>query len=802
MFEIDIVVNDDQDNPFAGERKSPVGHLALIGNALPRRCGLATFTSHVADALRARFPSMRLDHYAMDDGSDVTYPDDIRTIDAGSSEAYLDAAAAIEASGADAIWLQHEYGIFGGMAGSHIMELLGATDLPLILTFHTVLESPSSEEEAVLRRLLARADHVIVMADQGRAILKRRYGADLRRVSVIPHGVPDRPKSRPDDRKAAFGWEGRRVLMTFGLLAPDKGIRHMIEAMPAIVAAYPDVLYEVVGATHPNLIKHEGEQHRQSLVDRAAELGVADNVRFVDAFVEQEELLDMLQAADVYVTPYLNMAQVTSGTLSYAVSVGMPVVSTPYVHAKELLGDGTGVIVPKADSEALATAIIDLLSDDERRASIADAAYKAGRSMLWPRVVERALSPLAGYRRPEPAQVGERPVPTIPLDAIRRMSDGVGMLQHGVFGIADRHHGYCIDDNARALLAMVLRGNGPDEQQLASSYAAFVDHGWNADTGRFRNFMGFDRRWLEDVGSDDSNGRTLWAIGLTAARAPWHGIQQWAEAMFDRVAPHVLELDSPRTRAFAALGADEYLALKPGHDLSIELMRRCGEQLLRCHAAASRPDWNWFEPVLSYDNARLSEALIRVGRRLDDERMLDLGLSTLEWLVDHQTGPRGAFRPVGSNGFGREYAPSLAFDQQPLEAAATIDAAATAFAATGDVKWRTVAQHAFGWFFGDNDAGAPLADLTDGGCYDGLMASGINRNQGAESILALQLAALTMRTMGKGQVRAGQSVGKATETPPSPLSPEVHDSVLSPSAPFDGGPFAGRRAPVPSGVAG
>ena len=747
----------DSDVVAAGPRQAPVRRLALIGNALPRKCGLATFTSHVADALRQRYPGLILDHYAIDDGTNVTYPHDVETIRLESIADYRDAAGRIEESGAGAIWLQHEYGIFGGDAGAHILDLLYSTSLPVIATLHTVLEKPNPAERAVFERLLARVDHLIVMASHGADILRRVYGVAPHRISLIPHGVPDRPFRDPETLKARFGWQRRRVLMTFGLLAPDKGIQHMIEAMPAIVAAHPDALYVVVGATHPNLVRREGERYRESLMERASELGIAGHVRFFDAFVEQEELLDMLQASDVYVTPYLNMAQVTSGTLSYAVAVGKPVVSTPYLHARELLADDHGVIVKPADPAALAKAVGGLLDDDRLRASVARRAYGRGRTMLWSRVVERALAPLAGGTS-HTRHRGERRTTVLPLTAVERMSDGTGILQHGIHNIADRRHGYCIDDNARALILAVRRGRADPEgkvAELASTYAAFLQHGWNEDRRRFRNFMSFERIWLEPVGSEDSNGRTLWALGVTAARSPWPGIREWAQTLFEHSGRTMGPLDARRARAFAALGAHALLKRVPDHDLALEMMCTAGACLMKSHRAARREGWEWFEPDLAYDNARLCEGLLRAGEVLGDRAMIEAGLATLDWLVGVQTGPRGSFRPVGSNGFGRPYALPLAYDQQPLEAAATIDAAATAFTITGDERWERVARDAFGWFFGDNDGGIPLADVATGGCFDGLMATGINRNQGAESILAVQLAAATMTDVF-GAVRTGQ----------------------------------------------
>jgi len=756
MFDFDIlpVAGDDR----AAERRgtTPFRHLALIGNALPRKCGLATYTSHVADALRDLYPGMTVDHYAMDDGTGVFYPGSIHTIDAELVDDYQAAAERIEASGAEAIWLQHEFGIFGGASGSHILELIGATDLPLILTLHTVLELPDEGQEVVLKRLIARADRVIVMSSTGADILKRRYGVSPERLRTIPHGVPDRPLTDPDRLKARFGWEGRKVLMTFGLLAPSKGIRHMIEAMPAIVSEHPEALYEVVGATHPNLVRKEGERHRRMLMDAAHELGVEDHVHFIDRFVEQEELLDMLQAADIYVTPYLNMAQVTSGTLSYAFAVGKPIIATPYIHAREILGEGHGVLVPPSDAIALATAALDLLSDDSLRGKIGRAAYEDGREMLWPRVVEESLARLPA----KPRLVASHPaVPrpsTLPLDAIERMSDSIGMMQHAVYSVPDRNHGYCIDDNARALMTMVRRGDDRRAESLASTYAAFIQHGWNPANGRFRNFMAYDRRWLEDSGSEDSNGRTIWALGMTAARSPWPELRDWACKLFDGTASIAAEFGALRARAFAALGGFEILSRRADHELARSLLRDAGELLLQAHGQYARDDWNWFEPSLAYDNGRLPEALIRAGQTLENDQMLKLGLSTLDWLRVRQSSPRGAFRPVGCKSFCRPYAAPLAFDQQPLEATATVDAAAAAFEFSGESKWRQMAQDAFAWFFGNNDAAMPMANASDGSCFDGLMATGINRNQGAESILSLHLAAQTVREAFGTSKQAGQ----------------------------------------------
>ncbi|MDE0879668.1 MAG: glycosyltransferase family 4 protein, partial [Sphingomonas bacterium] len=503
---------------------APIEHVALIGNFLPRQCGLATFTTDVFKAMRDRFPEIQVDVYAMDDHPGrYDYPPEVTgSIPQDNLSAYVDTARLIDESGAQAIWVQHEYGIYGGAAGDHILTLLDRTTLPVIVTLHTVLEKPSADERRVLEGLLRRASKIVVMAERGREILARVYGASGRQIVMIPHGVPDRPFVDPDTMKERFGWAGRDVVLTFGLLAPGKGIETIIEALPAVTATRPETLYVVLGATHPNLVAHEGEKYRDALKALAAEKGVAANVEFIDAFVEHDELIEYLEAADVYATPYLNPAQITSGTLSYAVGVGKPVVSTPYVHATEILADGHGVLVPFRDDAAFAREIGALLANTRDRKRLAERAYARGRTMIWPRLAEAMLAETEVAVAAQPLRIS-KPVaaPTIlapDLSAVERMSDATGMLQHSIYSVPDRRHGYCIDDNARALMLMSALPDLDDERRdkWMTIYASFVQYAWNPDERRFRNFMNFDRTWCEDVGSEDSNGRAIWALGVTA----------------------------------------------------------------------------------------------------------------------------------------------------------------------------------------------------------------------------------------------------------------------------------------------
>ena len=743
-----------------------IDRIALIGNFLPRKCGIATYTTDIFRALNAAFPNLDVDVYAMDDvAGGYDYPPEVTgTIAQQDRVAYLDAARAIEASGAKAIWLQHEYGIFGGTAGDHILALLDRVQLPVIVTLHTVLDKPNADQRRVMEALLRRAARVIVMAERGRETLRRVYGAETRRVAVIPHGVPDRPFADPAAFKERFGWNGRNVVLTFGLLAPNKGIETMIAAMPAIVAQQPNALYVVLGATHPHLVAHEGEAYRDRLRAQADDLGVGDNVQFVDAFVEHDELIDYLQAADVYVTPYNNPEQVTSGTLSYAVGVGKAVVSTPYVHATEILADGHGVLVDFGDSAAFAREISALLTSDRNRLALSQRAYARGRTMLWQRLAERSMAEIAAMVAARPKRLPRAAAPAAlapDIAAVERMSDATGMLQHAIHSVPDRRHGYCIDDNARALMLLcrIPELDPIVRDKWTTVYAAFVQYAWNADKRRFRNFMNYDRTWCEETGSEDSNGRALWALGVTARDAHERKHREWADKLYDETASLALELESPRAHGFAMLGAAAMLEAHAGHALSQTILTRFGEELVALLEAARRPDWTWFEVVLAYDNARLPEALIRGGIALGRDDFVKVGIDTLDWIISRQTSPEGRFRAVGSESFGRVYAEPLPFDQQPLEAQATVDACCAAFDATGDRRWVTEAERAYHWYLGVNDLDLPLASAGDGGCFDGLTPIGLNRNQGAESILALQLSSVAISGLSKraGSVATGKS---------------------------------------------
>jgi hypothetical protein len=588
-----------------------------------------------------------------------------------------------------------------------------------------------------MRRLIARASQLMVMCQAGRDLLATRYGADAARISVIEHGAPNRPLRL--DREA--GADSHRTLLTFGLLGPGKGLETAIEALPAIVARHPHVVYRIAGVSHPNELRAHGERYRVGLQALADRLGVAEHIDWVDRFLEPDELTAMIQDCDIYLTPYPNLQQSTSGTLSYAVALGRAVVSTPYIHARELLSDTGGMLVEPNDPAAIANAVNGLLDDPAKLAALQLRTYRRGRKTIWRHFAGNSKAMLEAAIVPDACRAtGDLIMPG--LAAFDLLCDGTGMLQHGKGIVPDRNHGYCLDDNVRALmLTHRVRWRNPGEELTrASTFASFLQHAWNEDRRLFRNFMNFDRTWCEDVGSADSNGRAIWALGDCVAHSRIAPLRDWAMQAFDRFASIALDFTPPRSIAFAALGAAAVLRHDPGHDIAGRIIAKCGLVLDQLLGGERRPDWTWFEAIIGYDNPRLSQALIECGEVSGKPEWVQSGLESLRWVLAHQCSASGRFRPVGSESFGLER-DILPFDQQPLEAWAAIEACAAAFRNDdGKGPWLEHAQRAYRWFLGENDRNVALVDLQLGSCMDGVTPHGVNVNCGAESLLAFQLS--------------------------------------------------------------
>lgn len=740
-----------------------LGRIAFLGGFAPRRCGIATFTQDLCEAVALAAPQATSLAVAMNDRPEgYAYPERVRMeIPEKDLDAYRRAADQLNFENTDLLCVQHEFGIYGGEAGSHLLALLKEVRMPVVTTLHTVLAAPNPAQRAVMDELVKRSARVVVMARKGAEILEDVYGVPPEKIDVIAHGIPDIPFGDTRTAKPQFGVEGRTVLLTFGLLGPGKGIEFAIEALPEIVKFHPEVVYLVLGATHPHLVAREGERYRLGLERLAEDLGVKDHVIFHDRFVSLEDLAEFIGITDIYLTPYLNEAQITSGTLAYVFGAGKAVVSTPYWHAQELLAQGRGMLVPFRDSQAIATAVCAYLDHPELMESTRHEAFRMGRAMTWPAVAELYLASFSkacadGKVAARTAfaawTLGSRPADLPPrrLDHVARMSDGTGIFQHAIFSVPNYHEGYCTDDNARAfLLCVQLQELGtalPEAiEALCTSSLAFLAAALNPQC-RFRNFMSHGHAWLEEAGSEDSHARALWALGTGASRARDEGHRRLSRQLFEKGIDAIPGFTSPRAWAFTLLGLHESLRVGAQDPCATDLRRILVERLLTRWKDCATPEWQWFEDSATYDNARLSQAMIQSGTALGNDEAVAVGLASLRWLASLQTTPARHFRPVGSNGFCHRDGARADFDQQPVEAQAMVSACLEAFRITGDAAWMREARRAFEWFLGRNDRNEPLYDPATGGCRDGLHADRTSENLGAESTLAFHLALCEMTT--------------------------------------------------------
>src|SRR2546426_420349 len=756
--------------PRAGlqSKASLPSRIAVIGNYLPRQCGIATFTTDLCAATAAEYGTARLLALPVNDiEQGYDYPARVRwSLDQNEVASYEEAAAFLNFNNIDMVCLQHEYGIFGGPAGSHILHLLRGLKMPVVTTLHTVLREPNPDQRLVMEEIAAISDRLIVMSQLSSQFLQEIFKVPGSKIDMVPHGVPDLPFLDPNFYKDRFAVEGKAVLLTFGLLSPNKGIENVIQALPQILAKHKNVVYIVAGATHPHILRREGDRYRSHLQARAKEVGVESSVIFHNRFVSPEEMVEFIGAADIYIPPYRHEAQVVSGTLAYALGAGKAIISTPYWHAIELLDDRRGALVPFQDSDAIARKAVELLDTPAIRHAMRKRAYVYARDMVWKSVAQgymasfeqaragRARQPRALFADGSPEKWLDQ-LPALKLDHLHRLTDDTGMLQHATFAVPNYSEGYATDDNARALLVAVLieQLGGTESagiEKLASRYLAFLGHAINPENGRFRNFLTYERKWTEAAGSEDCHGRSLWALGTVLGRSKNQALRGAAGRLFETAVPAVLAFSSPRAWAFALLGIQEYLDSFPGDRDAQHMRSVLATRLLELYGSNQSPEWNWFEDVLAYSNARLPQAVLIAGRRTSDSVMVSAALGALNWLSEIQRSPENDhFVPVGSQGFYRKGREKARFDQQPVEAGGAVSACLEAYRATGDDRWLKEAWSAFNWFLGNNDLRIALYDPSTGGCRDGLHPERVNENQGAESTLAFLMALVEMRLLGE-----------------------------------------------------
>ena len=773
---------------FIGNLFKPL-KVAFISTYPPRRCGIATYTADLTDNFRKiysegqsngeqnYFEVIALNNTPQGYQYDREGSFHIRDQHRGD---YQRAADFINASPIDVVCLQHEFGIFGGEDGSYIIHLLRSLKKPVVTTFHTILAEPTPGQKKTFTRICELSTLVVVQAQMAVRLLEQVYDVPASKIVMIPHGAPDVPFLDSSFYKDRFQAEGRTLLLTFGLLGPNKGIEYAIAALEKVAAKYPEVLYIVLGATHPEIKRRYGEQYRHQLEQLVREKGLQKQITFYNQYVSLERLIEFLVATDIYLTPYVNKDQITSGTLAYALACGKVIVSTPYWYAQELLADGRGCLVPFRDSEALADKLIELLGDEAMRSRMRKLSYQYGRKMIWREVArnyaaafEKALLEYSsvGKKSVQSLAVTESAVlPEIRLNHLRAMTDDTGLFQHALYTVPNRGHGYCIDDNARALIVTVMNWRLFKDEQICPlfrTYLSFLLDAYNRDAGRMRNFLSYQRRWQEEVGSEDSHGRSIWALGYTIAYPPDDSLLGLITRLFKQLLLPVDSFISPRAWAFTIIGALYYLKRFGGDPEVRKLLVNLSGQLCQQFSEYATEEWFWLEEIVTYDNARIPQALIGAGSYLQEQQILQTGLCALNWLISIQTNPAGGqLSLVGNNGWYRRGGEKAPFDQQPLDAAAMVAACTQAYLATGEPRWQIAMDWSFNWFFGNNDTHQTLYDFSSGGCYDGLMPGGVNMNQGGESTLSLLLALHEMHlTSHQGYAGVGEVAGTFSPSP-------------------------------------
>ena len=746
---------------FEGKADPRENTYAVVSDYVPRCCGIATFAGDLSEAIASQASAEVFTVAVNDRLEGYEYGPRVRFEMRQNVQAdYRLAADYINVNQPAGVCLQHEYGIYGGPYGSHILTLLKRLRRPLVVTLHTVLKEPNDAQRQILRHIGRLSDRIVVMSEMAHEFLHDIYGIEADKIVTIPHGIPDMAMVDPSYYKDQFGVEGRKVLLTFGLLSPGKGLEFSIGALPSVVRKHPEVAYIILGATHPHVKRASGEEYRSSLARLAEDLGVLDHVQFLNRFVEPAELREFLGCADLYLTPYLNEAQITSGTLAYALGAGKAVVSTPYWHAQEMLADGRGRLVPFRDSEAIAREVIALLDDEVERAAMRKRAYNYCRRMVWSSVAQQYLEVLSdardrwAHRRrqgitvPQMERLDE--LPEVDLRHLHLMTDDTGIIQHAICATPDRRHGYCTDDNARALITVCMHWEQSHDETLTSlmqRYLGFLLHAMDEQDGRFRNFMSYDRQWLQETPSEDSHARALWGLGHAVASCPHDAMVTLATRLFLRGLPAVDTFVSPRAWAFATLGICAYLRRFSGDSEARRSRLMLAERLLKHFQDHMSDEWPWCEDSLTYSNAALPHALIISGRWMGRNDIIDVGSKALDWLLKVQTSENGALSLVGNSGWFTRGGSRSRYDQQAIDAHALLDACVEAYHVTLDSKYIQHARRCIKWFLGDNDIRTSLYDFTTGGCHDGLQADRVNENQGAESLLAWLMSLLLMHEL-------------------------------------------------------
>ncbi len=776
----------------------------FIGTYVPKECGIATFTSDLLNSVSGEDNDVHCEVIALNDPSETyDYPEEVVfQIQRDRIEDYYQAADYINQSDIDIVCLQHEFGLFWGNAGDYIFALLSGINKPVISTMHTVIREPEPEYRVSTEKLIRYSEKLIVMSQTAVEMLKDIYKVPEDKIELIFHGVPDYPFNNCSKYRNRLNLKGSPLVLTFGLLSQNKGIESMLDALPEVVNQYPDIVYLILGATHPVIKKNFGETYRQYLQNKVSELGLEKNVLFHDKFVEKEELCNYILASDIYVSPYLSREQIVSGALTYAIGMGKAIVSTPYWYAQEMLSDNRGLLVDFGDAGGLRKSLLHLIENPEECDKMRKKAYDFGRKMTWKnvgkqynKVFTRALKNYSAYSTSKKFNFLPNHLPEVKLDYLKLLTDDVGIIQHTNLGVPARHYGYSTDDVGRALVALTqLIDNQKKAEELwklITTYLSFLEHA-QTDTGHFHNFMSYKREFLDEKGSEDTLGRAIYGLGHVVS-CPYlsKNIRTLAHTLMSRARPEMEKLNYPRAKAYAMCGLYEMLRTDVDTDefesvfnsrrdavksLDSLVSKDTFESIFVSHAnslvdlyeANHKEDWNWFEPTVTYSNAKLSESLLLAYNYTKDRTYRKVGLETLDFLTEIQW-KGDFFDMVGNQGWYSYNGEKPIFDQQPIEAGYLTQAYVSAYEIVRDRKYLELARYAFEYFLGRNRLQTVMYDYSTGAVCDGLNRDGMNCNQGAESVICFLMA---LSSLNKHMDKAFSTILQ------SRVSDEVDDRTL------------------------
>lgn len=750
--------------------------LTFVSTHPPRECGLATFNRSLINAINANATQdgfeMEEEIFALnaDPADQYAYPPDVKyVIRQQYAEDYIEAALRINTNDTDACILQHEFGIYGGDDGIYVLSLVNHLEKPLVSIFHTVLEKPSQPQKIILQTIAKRSDKVVVMGKIAVHMLIEIYGIPREKIVYLQHGAPDLEPSEVNPVLNEELFRGRKLMLTFGLISRNKGLETVIRALPKIVKKHPDVLYVILGSTHPGILKNSGEEYRECLLQLAADLGVSDNIAFINRFVTEDELIDYLAAAEIYISPYLNEAQITSGTLAYAVGAGAAVVATPYWHAREILADGRGSLFNFKDTEGLATVVNGLLDEPLRLETIRRNAYQYGLNLRWPvigrqyvKIIKNVIENPDLTERIMSCIIDPETMPEFSLDYIQQLTDSTGIIQHAKYGIPNRKEGYCVDDNARALIMslMAYHQGYKESLKLMPVYMSFLHYMQN-EGGNFRNFLGYNREYLDKIGSEDAFGRTIWALGCLINQAPSHAYARFGTELFQKACPHFRQLEHLRGIGNTIIGVCYYLKTCPSDKGMLDMLNYLTGVLADAFKREQRKDWDWFEDSMTYDNAILPLALFHSAEITSDDEVLEIAFKTMKFL-EKITMTEKYCNPVGNKGWYQCNGKVSGYDQQAIDVMAMVLLYGQVYQMTKETAYQEKLFTAYSWFLGQNSLAVPLYDVETGGCCDGLSTRGINLNQGAESTLAYQIAHLAVLQAVKAEQKQTQEPNTRT----------------------------------------